>query len=154
MLSCRSPIIAEVFQPLLAMRPLSQCDRSGLAALGVDEPHRAICEFEVIEGNPGDLAASCPCGDNQSAESRALVSTPSLQAPGAIPEQWAQRDSNPRPMPCKGSALPTELCAPYDEDQRTGQRHAGWPGVTRVRAATSDAWSSDVAAATGVRLAE
>ena len=25
---------------------------------------------------------------------------------------WAQRDSNPRPLPCKGSALPTELYAP------------------------------------------
>ena len=26
--------------------------------------------------------------------------------------EWAQRDSNPRHLPCKGSALPTELCAP------------------------------------------
>ena len=25
--------------------------------------------------------------------------------------RWAQRDSNPRHLPCKGSALPTELCA-------------------------------------------
>jgi hypothetical protein len=26
-------------------------------------------------------------------------------------DEWAQRDSNPRHLPCKGSALPTELCA-------------------------------------------
>lgn len=45
-------------------------------------------------------------------------------------DEWAQRDSNPRPMPCKGSALPTELYA-----RRTGSRAyrrpaAGRPGFS------------------------
>ncbi len=33
--------------------------------------------------------------------------------------EWAQRDSNPRPLPCKGSALPTELCARERSTQPT-----------------------------------
>ncbi len=38
-------------------------------------------------------------------------SAPDLRKRCNFDNAWAQRDSNPRPLPCKGSALPTELCA-------------------------------------------
>ncbi len=48
--------------------------------------------------------------------------------PEKISESWRQRDSNSRPPPCKGGALPTELCPPVNATRSTllDPREAGF----------------------------
>src|SRR3954452_22656710 len=60
--------------------------------------------------------------------------------PPKITAWWALRDSNPRHLPCKGSALPSELSA---------RRSSGWPATLpgAPTAASNDRWDGESARA-------
>jgi hypothetical protein len=79
----------------------------------------------------GHRAADRTCARRLSGRRGSIVDHPAV-------EWWTERDSNPRPPPCKGGALPAELSAPDDECIRCRpDRQIGLPagpGVDRIRA--------------------